>query len=90
MSADGLNRAGRRHGGKAAPGARTQAAIKRGGGRVLSMAAAESHSGIPASQLRKLARNGELRVVAIPGSKRFYFLRDDLDRAVERWTEVRA
>jgi hypothetical protein len=89
VSADGLNAAGRRHGGTAAKGVRSAAARDRGG-RLLSTPAAESHSGLPASLLRRLVVAGKLRVVCIPGSKRFWFRREDLDAAIEEWTEVRA
>lgn len=43
--------------------------------------------GIPYTTLLDAARRGEIPYVRIPGCRRWFFDRRDLDQAVERWKE---
>lgn len=58
-------------------------------GRLLSAQEAAAHLGIPYSTLRDVALRGALPVVKLPGCRRWWFLRADLDRAIEAWRETR-
>jgi excisionase family DNA binding protein len=55
------------------------------GGRLLSVNAAAVYLGLPYVTLREAALRGHVPVVRIPGSKRMWFERKDLDRAIEAW-----
>jgi excisionase family DNA binding protein len=56
-------------------------------GRLLSAQAAAAYVGWPYTTLRDAALRGHLPVVRIPGSRRMWFDRRDLDRAIEAWKE---
>jgi excisionase family DNA binding protein len=58
-------------------------------GRLLSAQEAAAFLGIPYTTLRDAALRGALPVVRIPGCRRWWFARVDLDRAVEAWRETR-
>lgn len=53
--------------------------------RLLSAQAAAAYVGWPYTTLRDAALRGHLPVVRIPGSKRMWFERRDLDRAIDAW-----
>jgi hypothetical protein len=55
--------------------------------RLLSAQAASAYTGWPYTTLRDAALRGHLPVVRIPGSRRMWFDRRDLDRAIEAWKE---
>jgi len=55
--------------------------------RLLSAQDAASYTGWPYTTLRDAALRGHLPVVRIPGSRRMWFERRDLDRAIEAWKE---
>ena len=55
--------------------------------RLLSAQAAAAYTGWPYTTLRDAALRGYLPVVRIPGSRRMWFDRGDLDRAIEAWKE---
>jgi excisionase family DNA binding protein len=55
--------------------------------RLLSAQAAAAYTGWPYTTLRDAALRGYLPVVRIPGSRRMWFDRSDLDRAIEAWKE---
>lgn len=55
--------------------------------RLLSAQAAAAYVGWPYTTLRDAALRGHLPVVRIPGSRRMWFDRRDLDRAIEAWKE---
>jgi excisionase family DNA binding protein len=57
----------------------------REGGRLLSAGEAADYTGWPYSTLAGLAARGELPVVRLPGSRRNWFDREDLDRAIAAW-----
>ena len=65
------------------------AAVDRPTGRLLSAQEAATFLGIPYTTLRDAALRGALPVVRIPGCRRWWFARVDLDRAVESWRETR-
>lgn len=58
-------------------------------GRLLSAQQAAVYTGLPYSTLRDAALRGALPLVRIPGCRRLWFARADLDRALEVWREVR-
>jgi excisionase family DNA binding protein len=58
--------------------------------RLLSAQDAAVYTGWPYTTLRDAAIRGHLPVVKIPGSRRMWFDRKDLDRAIESWKERRA
>ena len=78
-----LNKAGRRHGGRARPGARAEAALHRSG-RLLAAKPAAAYLGVPYSTLRDLAFKGELAIVRLGG--RDYVERAELDQLIARHT----
>ena len=53
--------------------------------RLLSAQAAAAYTGWPYTTLRDAALRGHLPVVRIPGSRRMWFDRRDLERAIEAW-----
>jgi hypothetical protein len=57
--------------------------------RLLSAQAAVAYIGWPYTALRDAALHGLLPVVRIPGSKRTWCDRRDLDRAIDSWKERR-
>lgn len=56
-------------------------------GRLLNAQDAAMYLGIPYTTLLDAARRGEIPYVRIPGCRRWFFDRRDLDQAVERWKE---
>ena len=56
-------------------------------GRLLSAQDAAAYVGWPYTTLRGAAIRGHLPVVRIPGSKRMWFDRKDLDHAIDAWKE---
>jgi excisionase family DNA binding protein len=56
--------------------------------RLLSAQAAAAYTGWPYTTLRDAALRGHLPVVRIPGSRRMWFDRTDLDRAIAQWKET--
>jgi excisionase family DNA binding protein len=57
------------------------------GSRLLSAQDAAAYTGWPYTTLRDVALRGHLPVVRIPGSKRMWFDRRDLDRAIDAWKD---
>ena len=57
------------------------------GGRLLSAPAAAQYTGWPYETLRLAAQKGLIPVVRFPGSRRMWFDKKDLDRAIEAWKE---
>ena len=55
--------------------------------RLLSTQAAARHLGVPYTTLRDWAQRGHLPVVRVPDCRRWWFDRQDLDRAIEAWKE---
>ena len=55
--------------------------------RLLSAQAAAQYTGWPYTTLRDAVLRGHLPVVRIPGSRRMWFERRDLDRAIDAWKE---
>jgi excisionase family DNA binding protein len=55
--------------------------------RLLSAQAAAEYVGWPYTTLRDATLRGHLPVVRIPGSRRMWFDRKDLDRSIEAWKE---
>jgi len=55
--------------------------------RLLSAQDAAAYTGWPYTTLRDAALNGYIPVVRIPGQKRMWFDRRDLDRVIEAWKE---
>jgi excisionase family DNA binding protein len=55
--------------------------------RLLSAQAAAEYLGVPYTSLRDWALRGHLPIVRVPGCRRLWFDRRDLDRAVEAWKE---
>jgi excisionase family DNA binding protein len=55
--------------------------------RLLSAQDAAAYTGWPYTTLRDAALRGHLTVVRIPGSRRMWFDRRDLDRHIEAWKE---
>jgi excisionase family DNA binding protein len=53
----------------------------------LSAQRAAEYTGWPYTTLRDAALRGHLPVVRIPGSRRMWFDRRDLDRAIDAWKE---
>jgi excisionase family DNA binding protein len=58
-----------------------------GGPRLLSAQAAAEYTGWPYTTIRDMAVRGQLPVVRIPGQRRMWFCRTDLDRAIDAWRE---
>jgi len=56
-------------------------------GRLMNAQLAASYLGVPYTTLLDAARRGDIEHVRIPGCRRWFFDRRDLDRAVERWKE---
>lgn len=56
--------------------------------RLLSAQDAAAYVGWPYTTLRDAAIRGHLPVVRIPGSRRMWFDRRDLDRAIEAWKQA--
>ena len=57
------------------------------GPRLLSAQDAAKYLGVPYTTLRDWVLRGHLPVVRAPESRRMWFDRDDLDRAVKQWKE---
>ena len=57
------------------------------GSRLLSARHAALYLGVPYTTLRLWAQRGNLRVVRPPDSRRWWFDRKDLDKAIETWKE---
>ena len=57
------------------------------GGRLLSTQAAADYTGWPYTSIVDMVHRGLLPVVRIPGSRRMWFDRDDLNRAIDNWKE---
>lgn len=55
--------------------------------RLLSAQDAAAYTGFPYTTLRDAALRGHLPIVRIPGSRRMWFDRADLDRAIDAWKE---
>ena len=55
--------------------------------RLLSAQAAATYTGWPYTTLRDAALRGHMPVVRIPGSRRMWFDRKDLDRVIDAWKE---
>lgn len=51
--------------------------------RLLSLRDAESESGLPKDSLRKLIAEGKLAVVELPGIRRVWIDREDLNALIE-------
>lgn len=56
--------------------------------RLLSAQAAAAYLGWPYTTLRDAALRRHLPVVRMPGSRRMWFDRRDLDRAIEIWKQT--
>jgi excisionase family DNA binding protein len=56
--------------------------------RLLSAQDAAAYVGWPYMTLRDAALRGFLPVVRIPGSRRMWFDRSDLDAAIEKWKAI--
>jgi hypothetical protein len=57
------------------------------GGRLLSAPAAAAYTGWPYETLRLATQKGLIPVVRFPGSRRMWFDKKDLDRAIDAWKE---
>lgn len=57
--------------------------------KLLTLQQAESELGLPYTTLRDLCINGHLPVVRLGDSRRIWVKRVDLDRLIERSTEIR-
>ncbi len=57
------------------------------GPRLLSAQDAAKYLGVPYTTLRDWVLRGHLPVVRAPESRRMWFDRDDLDRAIKQWKE---
>lgn len=57
------------------------------GGRLLSAPAAARYTGWPYETLRLATQKGLIPVVRFPGSRRMWFDKKDLDRAIDAWKE---
>jgi excisionase family DNA binding protein len=55
--------------------------------RLLSAQAAARCLGVPYTSLRDWALRGHVPIVRVPGCRRLWFDRQDLDRLVEAWKE---
>ena len=55
--------------------------------RLLSAQAAARYLGVPYTSLRDWVFRGHLSVVRVPGCRRWWFDRRDLDHAIEAWKE---
>ena len=55
--------------------------------RLLNIQAAAQYLGVPYTTLRDWAVRGEIPSVRVPGTRRWWFDRQDLDTAVERWKQ---
>jgi excisionase family DNA binding protein len=55
--------------------------------RLLTAQAAANYLGVPYTSLRDWALRGHLPMVRVPGCRRLWFDRRDLDKAVESWKE---
>lgn len=66
---------------------RRDAAARDRGGRLLSVQAASGYTGLPYTTILDAAHRGLLPVMRVPGSRRMWFDREDLDRAIETWKE---
>jgi excisionase family DNA binding protein len=69
------------------PPAKASTSTARPSARLLSAQAAAMYTGFPYTTIRDAAIRGHLPVVRIPGQRRMWFDRADLDRAIERWKE---
>jgi excisionase family DNA binding protein len=58
-----------------------------GAPRLLSAQTAAAYLGVPYTSLRDWAHRGHIPIVRVPGCRRLWFDRRDLDRAVESWKE---
>lgn len=56
-------------------------------GRLLSAQDAARYLGVPYTSLRDWALRGHMPIVRVPGCRRLWFDRRDLDRAIEAWKE---
>lgn len=59
----------------------------RASGRLMSAGEAADYTGWPYTTIRDMATAGKVPVVRIPGSRRMWFERADLDRAIAAWKE---
>ena len=57
------------------------------GGRLLNAQDAARYLGLPFTSLLDVARRGDIEHVRIPGCRRWWFDRRDLDLAVQRWKQ---
>lgn len=55
------------------------------GGRLMATAAAARYTGWPYATLRDYAKKGLIPCIVAPGSKRMFFEKKDLDKAIEAW-----
>lgn len=55
--------------------------------RLLTLQATSELLGLPVSSVRDLLSRGVLSTVRPPGSRRIYCRRDEVEQAVDRWTE---
>jgi hypothetical protein len=56
--------------------------------RLLDLRDVETQYGIPYGTSYDLVKRGVLRSVSIPGVRRIFVAREDLDRAIESWKET--
>ena len=54
---------------------------------LMSAHAAAKYLGVPYTSLRDWALRGHVPIVHVPGCRRLWFDRRDLDRAVQSWKE---
>jgi hypothetical protein len=95
VTVDADKKAARKRGGVAPPGARKAAAEKRAASRsrLLNIPGSCAYTGWPATTIRALVHKGHLPVVYLPfdtSHKHMWLRREDLDAAIEKWTEHRA
>lgn len=57
------------------------------GGRLVSAQKAAAYLGVPYTSLRDWALRGVVPIVRVPGCRRLWFDRRDLDRLVDAWKE---
>ena len=58
-----------------------------GEGRLVSAQRAAAYLGVPYTSLRDWALRGHLPLVRVPGTRRLWFDRRDLDRLIDAWKE---
>jgi excisionase family DNA binding protein len=67
--------------------ARADSASPAATSRLLSAQDAAAYLGVPYTSLRDWALRGHIPLVRVPGARRLWFDRKDLDQAIDRWKE---